>query len=494
MSFSLRARGFVAPISQWGLLALVMVALAAMLAWLPLKLSLLALAALAFGLALLLKPAVGLYALALVIPFNAIARIPLGPAAVGPTDLLVAAVFFGWFLRAAAFRPDRRPAPLLWLLLPFAIALLYSTLAARSLAQALPELVKWSEVVLIYWLGAQLLTPKHRLPLALTLLAAGSIEALIGIRQFVFQIGPEAYLLGRWLRAYGTFGQPNPYAGYLGLLLPLGISLTLWALASVFSKQYSVSSKQYAVSSVHWMRRRWVRGALALLVGGMTGVIGLGVIVSWSRGAWLGVMASTATVLALSSIWGLGLLLALAAALILAWPAIPGSISGRIGDVLGYFGVWNARGVPVTDENFAVLERVAHWQAAWEMFADHFWLGVGVGNWDVVYPDYAIGIWEASLGHAHNVLFHYAAVAGIFGAVSYLWLWLGSLWQAFRASLRRPGLEKAIAVGVTGMLVHLSIHNQFDNLWVQGMPLLIALLLAILPLKMKPNNAKNHLK
>ena len=476
MSFPLRTRHLFAPISQWGLLALTMVALAAMLALLPLKLSLLALAAMAFGLALLLRPVTGLYALALVIPFSAVARVPLGPASIGPTDLLVGATVFAWFLHAVAFRPQRRPARLLWMLLPFVIALLYSTLAARSLVQALPELVKWAEVVIIYWLGAQLLTPKHRLPLALALLTAGSVEALIGIRQFAFQIGPEAYLLGRFLRAYGTFGQPNPYAGYLGLLLPLGLSLSLWSVGRMISRKGAETHRENRPGQ--W----WMQAGVTAAILGMTGLIGLGVLVSWSRGAWLGVMASTATVLGLSSLAGLGILLALATALILTWPLLPISITGRIGDVLGYFGVWNARGIPVTDENFAVLERVAHWQAAWEMFADHFWLGVGVGNWDVVYPDYAIGIWDASLGHAHNVLFHYAAVAGIFGAVSYLWLWLGSLWQAFRAGIRTKGVERAIAVGITGMLIHLSIHNQFDNLWVQGMPLLIALALAILPM------------
>ncbi|HID33919.1 MAG TPA: hypothetical protein EYP25_05000 [Anaerolineae bacterium] len=464
------------PATEIPLLALTMVVLAAMLTLLPLKLGLFLLAGIAFTLALLLHPILGLYALALVIPFSAAARVPLGPASIGPTDILVGAACFAWFLRVTALGEERRPAPLLWLLLPFAIALLYSTLAARSLVAALPELVKWAEVIVVYWLGAQLLTPKHRLPLLLTLLAAGSVEALIGIRQFIFQIGPEAYLLGRFLRAYGTFGQPNPYAGYLGLLLPLGMSLSLWALVAVFRDQYPVFP-------IPWMRSRgWARGWLLLVIAGMTGVIGLGIVVSWSRGAWLGAMASTATVLALSSVWGLGLMLALVAGLVVAWPALPSSITARLADVARYFGTWNVRGVPVTDANFSILERVAHWQAAWEMFADHFWLGIGVGNWDVVYPNYAIGIWKASLGHAHNVLFHYAAVAGVFGATSYLWLWLGSLWRAFWASLRRSGLEKAMAVGVTGMLVHLSIHNQFDNLWVQGMPLVIALGLALLPL------------
>ncbi len=461
---------------EYAAYVLVMLALAAMLAYVPVALGFALLVGVGFALAMLRWPALGLYALALVIPFSAVARVPLGPASIGPADVLVGATFFAWFLRFTALGEKRRPTPLLWFLLPFVAVLLYSTLVARSLVAALPELVKWAEVLVIYWLGAQLLTPKHRLPLALTLLAAGSVEALIGIRQFVFQIGPEAYLLGRFLRAYGTFGQPNPYAGYLGLLLPVGVSLSLWALVAAFSRQCSVFS-------IPWMRsRRWARIGLLLFIAGMTGVIGLGIVVSWSRGAWLGVMASTATVLALSSVWGLGLLLVLAAGLVTAWPILPASITLRVADITRYFGTWNVRGAPVTDENFSILERVAHWQAAWEMFADHLWLGIGVGNWDLVYPDYAIGIWKAPLGHAHNVLFHYAAVAGIFGAVSYAWLWLGSLWAAFRASLRGSGLEKAMAVGVTGMLVHLSIHNQFDNLWVQGMPLVIALGLALLPL------------
>jgi hypothetical protein len=106
MSFPLRTRHLFAPISQWGLLALAMVALAAMLALLPLKLSLLALAAMAFGLALLLRPVTGLYALALVIPFSAVARVPLGSASIGPTDLLVGATVFACFCTRSHSAPN----------------------------------------------------------------------------------------------------------------------------------------------------------------------------------------------------------------------------------------------------------------------------------------------------------------------------------------------------------------------------------------------------
>ena len=457
----------------WGALLFV---LALALALLPVQLAAILVAGVIFTLALLLHPAVGLYALALAIPFSAVTRLPLGPTSIGVTDLLVAATGFAWFLQFAIRNSQFaiRPSPLLWLILPFAAVLLYSTLAAQSLEQALPELIKWAEVTLVYFLGVQLLDERQRLPFVLIILMAAAGEALIGLRQFVFRIGPEAFDLGRFLRAYGTFGQPNPYAGYLGLALPLGLALSLWASEIAWKRRPQVGRKGSG--------RALRSGLLALFVLGLTAVIAGGIVASWSRGAWLGVAASAVAVLALYSLSGRVLILFGALTAIIAYPILPAAITARLSAITRYFGVWNARGVLVTDENFSVLERVAHWQAAWEMFADHPWLGVGVGNWDVVYSRYAIDQWFDPMGHAHNVLFHYAAVAGILGALSYLWLWLGSLVAAFIAIIRNAGLNRAIAIGVFGLLVHLSIHNQFDNLWVQGMPLLIALALSLLVL------------
>jgi len=464
---------------------LLIILTAILLALLPLKLAALLIAGAAFTLALLLWPVIGLFALALVIPFSAVLRLPMGPTSIGVTDLLVSATGFAWFLRFVGSREWAargrgqgdtarntqhviKKSPLLWLILPFGIVLLYSTLAAQSLEQAIPELIKWAEVALVYFLGVQLLDERHRLPFVMFLLLAAAGEAVIGMRQFMFRIGPEAFELGRFLRAYGTFGQPNPYAGYLGLALPLSLALSLWAGQKAW--EHRKQSGQAALRS----------GLLALFILGLTAIIAGGIVASWSRGAWLGVAASVVAVLALYSLSGRILILLGALAGFILLPVLPASITARLADIARYFGTWNVRTVLVTDENFSVMERVAHWQVAWEMFADHPWLGVGVGNWDVVYPRYAIDQWFDSMGHAHNVLFHYAAVAGILGALTYLWLWLGSLVAAFVAIIRNIGLNRAIAIGVFGLLVHLSIHNQLDNLWVQGMPLMIALALSLL--------------
>ncbi len=452
--------------------AALIVATAAAITFLPLVPATALVVAAGGGVLLLRRPVLGLYALALAIPAGPLLRLPLGPGAVGITDVLIAATTVAWFLRRMSRLAHPQPAPLLGLLLPFGFVLLLSTLAASSLTEALPELIKWAEVMVVYVLAAQLVGPRHRLPLAIALIVAAVGESLVGLWQFFFRIGPEAYRLGPFLRSYGTFGQPNPFAGYLGLALPLALALVLGLLGD--------SRRQHTMS-----RAALWAAATGLLVAAC--LIGAGIVTSWSRGAWLGLLASTLVVLLLSSLRS-RILIGLGAVLLpVVYPFLPPALTVRFQDILTYFGTWNARGVPVTDANFAVLERVAHWQAAWAMLADHLWLGIGIGNWNVIYPEYAISPWFDPLGHAHNVLFHVAAEAGLIGALGYLWFWLGSVVMAFLAVRRQQGWNRALASGVCGLLVHLSVHNQFDNLFVQGIQLVVALALALLSLSASPS-------
>ncbi len=462
------AKALSPSLREWAKLGLILALVALGLAWLPSALAASLIFAGIMGLAILLQPVSGLYLLTLAVPLNPQLHLPFGPGALGVTDLLVGVTTLFWFLRQVVRRDALRPAPLLWLILPFALALLFSTVAAQSLEEAAPELIKWAEVAVVYFLGCQLLTQRQRLPFVLVLILAAAAESLVGLYQFWFRIGPESFQIGAFLRAYGTFGQPNPYAGYLGLHLPLALAVGLWAAVAIWQQRPQA-------------RQRLGLFALAAFCLGATALIGAGLIASWSRGGWLGMAAAAIAVLLLVSPLS-RLLIALAAAMaFLTSPVLPSGVTARLADLGHYFGTWNARGVPVNDANFAILERVAHWQAAWEMFADHPWLGVGVGNWSVAYPRYAIGQWTNPMGHAHNVLFHFAAEAGLIGAACYLWFWLGSLAAALLAVLRHRGLDRAIAIGVFGLLVHLSVHNQFDNLFVQGMPLVVALALALLP-------------
>jgi hypothetical protein len=139
---------------------------------------------------------------------------------------------------------------------------------------------------------------------------------------------------------------------------------------------------------------------------------------------------------------------------------------------------------PVTDENFSVIERVAHWVAALRMWEQAPWLGVGPGNYAINYPEVRLPRWEESLGHAHNVYLNTLSETGLIGLATFLLFWgvcLVWVWRQGRHALVNGATWwSALAIGVVGVLVHLNLHNLFDNLFVHGMYLHVALWLATL--------------
>jgi len=156
-----------------------------------------------------------------------------------------------------------------------------------------------------------------------------------------------------------------------------------------------------------------------------------------------------------------------------------GAVTQRFVDAVAILSITDVATTPVTDANFATLERLAHWQAAREMWQDNLWLGVGFGNYAVVYPAYAVGRWLDPLGHAHNYLLNMGAEAGLVGITIYLIFWIfifGLLWKTVQ---RSDGFYKAVAAGGLGILTHLHVHNMVDNLYVQGMYLHIAIILGL---------------
>ena len=104
----------------------------------------------------------------------------------------------------------------------------------------------------------------------------------------------------------------------------------------------------------------------------------------------------------------------------------------------------------------------------------------------MVYSQYNLPRWYEPLGHAHNIYLNFAAEAGLLGLLAYLWLWLASLWQALRGAAASDRLTAAVAAGILGGLTAATVHNFFDNLWVQHIYLTLALLLGLLAVMATP--------
>ena len=130
-------------------------------------------------------------------------------------------------------------------------------------------------------------------------------------------------------------------------------------------------------------------------------------------------------------------------------------------------------------DNFAITERVAHWSAGWEMFLSNPIMGVGAGNFDAAYRPYALHPFDQPLGHAHNVFLNFGAETGV-GIFLFLSLMVWAFWLAIAGvrGSRDTGLEW-MCIGSLGGLAALIAQNLVDSLFVSGMGLVFALLVAL---------------
>lgn len=456
-----------APFRRTAASALSLLILAGILVIAPLSWTVVLVLAITLAIAVAIQPAVGLILVAVAIPWGStLGSLPIRGA--GLVDLLVGTVVVAWLARSVAQREIRvETTVLLWLVLAFVWLAGVSLAQAVSWQDGLPEWLKWAEFAALYVVGLQVLGRRSALAVVAALLVAGISQAALGAYQFLTQTGPEGFILmGRYMRAYGTLGQPNPYAGYLGYLAPVAAAIAVTTCGI-------------------WRRTGQARYLVTCIIGaGTTLALVAGIFMSWSRGAWLGLAASLLTVFGLTSRRSAVIALVAVAALVLViavagigW--LPDSIEGRVQDLGSYTGNLDAAHTEITDENFSVLERLAHWRAGRLMFETAPWFGVGIGNYSANYGQYALPYWYDPLGHAHNAFINFLAETGILGLGTFLSFWLASAWTLVRCVWRGcQAWEKALAVGLVGTWMYLTIHNLFDNLFVGHMQLQLALLLA----------------
>ncbi len=473
-----------------------LVGLAVVAAWLiirlPLPVAAVVLAAVAAIVLTFVQPLVGLGLALLLGPWGALENVALGSSLFDSGQLALLLTLAAWLASCLARRRvivPFTPLNLPWLL--FIVVALLSLLDAPSVGLGLVELVKWLQMGLIVWLVVDLAHDPTRRPagpaavargLLGLLLLAGLSQALIGIWQFGLRgDGPEHFIiLERFYRAYGTFEQPNPFGGYLNLtaLLAAGAAMGLLADLGGFRKPL----------------RSWAWLAFVALCVAATM---LAVVFSWSRGAWLGLLAG-AGVLALFSVrrLALGVGLAVGAATVLGGGLLVGvnagfgpalSVAERLGGFSDEFALGDVRGVDINDANYAVLERLAHWQAAVDMARDDLWTGVGFGNYAAAYPRYALINWPDALGHAHNYYLTLLAEVGLPGLLAYGIFWLAVVWQTMRAARRLAWPERGVAVGLLAAWVALSVHHLVDKLYVNNIYVHLGAMLGLLQLLAAPD-------
>lgn len=470
------------------------VAAAVLILYLPLPVAVGSIGVSAVIVLALINPLFGLGLALLLGPFGALEAIVFGPALLDSGQLALMLTFAAWIGTGLARRRLRIPRTIVnvpWLL--FILVATLSLLDAYSVSLGLVELLKWLEIGLIIWLILDMAgDPKRRpgghaavmrLTLAMLLLA-GLVQAAIGIWQFGLRgDGPEHFLvLGHFYRAYGTFEQPNPFGGYMNLVAFPALGLLLGLLVAWWlGRRGQPQSDSLRPGKV------WLLLALLVSVAGS-----LAVILSWSRGAWLGFLAGAA-VLALFSTRrvAIGMLLMAAALALTAGGLMVGltagfgpavAITDRLGGFREEFALGDVRGVDINDANYSVIERLAHWQAATGMARDDLWTGVGFGNYGAAYSDYDLINFPDALGHAHNYYLNLLAEVGVPGLIAYALFWLVLVGQSIWLAQRAAWPERGIIVGLLAAWTALAVHHLVDKLYVNNIYVHLGVMIGLLQL------------
>lgn len=478
----------------------------------------------------ILRPRVALYLMPFAVPWGSLDTLTVAGLNLNSADILVGMLGIGWLMsyalrplltydRAGTARYDRGPrdrvATSTPLYLMFALVVLIGSMmlsmrGAISINSSLKEISKWIEFLVLILVGTQYLrTRRHIWLLVVMILLSGVSQAFYGYIQAFFNLGPEAFIRDTSLRVYGTFGQPNPYAGYLNI--PLSIALALVFLGS------------------NW-RTRILAGLAALSIGGAF-------YLTQSRGAQIALTVAVALLL----IVGIPRLrrpisLLVIALLCLLEAFFAGIIPTYIlAPAFQKLGLVQISFLTPNTVDYSTAERLAHWIAGIRMFLAHPLTGVGIGNYPDAYSHYYISIFVNSLGHSHNYYINIAAETGAIGLTAFL-LFLMAIfvaggsayrtiskewsvyatrsivpptkvqaplgWQnklrlllepvrmveyyqppkEFRAfgTFKRLTNDRALAIGLIAALLTVCTHNLVDDLFVHSLTNLIALLLIAL--------------
>lgn len=365
---------------------------------------------------------------------------------------------------------------------PFYIAIALFTIvsgltafSAFSLSFWLTEWLKWLTILVLILIISDTVDGNRWQWISFGLVIAGVGNAIVGLYIFFGGSGADHLLInGRFFRAFGTFGQPNPFGGFMGLLLPIALMSAYGYLIHLY-QYWRLQHKLHFMTSVQLSF--YTLASLIMLAG---------LIASWSRGAWLGFVVSVAVMIfALPRKLWQSVLLSLSALILVLglWLGdfIPASIMQRVtSSTEELFSFSDVRGVDITSANYAIVERLAHWQAALNMVKEHPWLGIGLGNYELAYDEFRLVNWDEALGHAHNYYLNILAETGMIGFLAYVGMWLIIVGYTWRIRAHPDDLVRSLAIGLLGAWTYLAVHSFLDNLYVNNLFLHLGVMLGLL--------------
>ena len=345
---------------------------------------------------------------------------------------LVCGSFFSMLMRMGADRKTKLSAsPIDAYVVLFAVAYLYATVTSTTFKGSLFPGLLTAAFVLFFFAVSTCCGDKVTLNRILAgLMAAGAVVAMYGFYQFLFpykfqNVWTDTDMFSSIaFRVYSTLENPNVLGEYFLLIIPLGCALVLNARS---------------------LPKRLVYLAI-------TGIMGVCLVLTYSRGCYLGLLFAGAVFLALLD---RRFLLVGIVAVALCPLYLPQSVLSRFTSI-GNMG------------DTSTSYRVYIWLATLAMMRKYWFCGIGPGSeaFNTIYPEYAYS--SITAPHSHNLYLQILCDTGVCGIAIFVMLIVAFYRMMFTAINRETDrqakhLQIAGTSAITGFLVQSMTDYTFYN-------------------------------
>ncbi len=294
---------------------------------------------------------------------------------------------------------------------------------------------KVTEYVLLYFIIVESIKTKKQFRniigiILFSCLLIGSDGIFQKFFGFDFMRGRETFDLNFSNRLTASFKNPNHFGGWLSMVLPITMSLSLFGPK----------------------RQKWLRGAFGIL----SALLFICLLLTASRGAWLGFVGAILLMGVLNS--KKLVLITLISILILSF-----AVSGKFEQKLTSF-------FSTTTIEGKTAPRIILWKETLIMIKDKPLLGHGVNSFMSNWSKYGVG--KGVSGHPwypHNCYLHMAAEIGLIGLGMFMWIII-MLFKSTIKFLKKIKVKseedrfyQAVGLGLLGGITACLIHSFVDN-------------------------------
>ena len=325
--------------------------------------------------------------------------------------------------------------------LPFILCILLSSLKFIELSLTIKEIVRWLELIIVYFLTINLINDDKKVRVILySMILTTAMVSICGIVNYL--AGVESVYDSR-PGAYSFFGHPNALAGYVNLIIPVlfGMLMTIVFL--------------------------WERITL--------GVFTILIVVTWfltfSKSGWVSLILTMIIVLFLTKVKKRVAILLVMLFAIFAILFLSSNIRKGLTSVFYSSEYYNM--------HYNIMTRIEHYPIGFHMVKDDLLFGIGIGNYPLLIKKYSNKT-DFQITNLHNLYLQIFVEAGLMGLCAFVY-WLICIIRYLVGSLQ--SLEKSrdydLFVGLVGGVIVYLFNNLANVLTVHGIHLQWGIILGL---------------